>query len=56
MPLNRRQLMTGALATVAATTSAGRWATTATAAEGLMAAARVATTPPTQRRCTPRPS
>ncbi len=40
MPLNRRQLMTGALATVAATTSAGRWATTATAAEGLMAAAR----------------
>jgi len=40
MPLNRRQLMTGALATVAATTAAGRWATTATAAEGLMAAAR----------------
>ncbi|MFJ2093930.1 RICIN domain-containing protein [Streptomyces sp. NPDC087901] len=34
MPLNRRQLMAGALATVAATTAAsGRWATTATAAE-----------------------
>ncbi|MGC5411283.1 hypothetical protein ACPXCX_47585, partial [Streptomyces sp. DT225] len=33
MPLNRRQLMTGALATVAATTAAGRWSATATAAE-----------------------
>ncbi|MFE7627620.1 RICIN domain-containing protein [Streptomyces sp. NPDC057509] len=32
MPLNRRQLMTGALATVAATTAAGRWSSTATAA------------------------
>ncbi|WTI79163.1 glycoside hydrolase family 127 protein [Streptomyces sp. NBC_00726] len=33
MPLNRRQLMTAALATVAATTAAGRWPATATAAE-----------------------
>ncbi|WP_329034710.1 glycoside hydrolase family 127 protein [Streptomyces sp. NBC_00178] len=40
MPLNRRQLMTGALVTAAAATSAGRWATTATAAEGMAAAAR----------------
>ncbi|MFC9123328.1 RICIN domain-containing protein [Streptomyces sp. NPDC057067] len=40
MPLNRRQLMTSALVTAAAATSAGRWATTATAAEGVVAAAR----------------
>jgi len=40
MPLNRRQVMTGALATAAATTAAGRWAATAAAAEGVMAAAR----------------
>lgn len=32
--------MTGALVTAAATTSAGRWAATATAAEGVMTAAR----------------
>ncbi|MFJ8922978.1 RICIN domain-containing protein [Streptomyces sp. NPDC102415] len=40
MPLNRRQLMASALVTAAAATSAGRWATTATAAEGVVAAAR----------------
>lgn len=40
MSLNRRQLMTGALVTAAAATSAGRWATTATAAEHTVRAAR----------------
>ena len=39
MPLNRRQLVTGALVTAAAATSAGRWAATATAAEGVVTAA-----------------
>ncbi|WP_328628871.1 glycoside hydrolase family 127 protein [Streptomyces sp. NBC_00353] len=39
MPLNRRQLMTSALATAAATTATGRWATTATAAGNRVAAA-----------------
>lgn len=56
MPLNRRHFMTGALATVAATTSAGRWATTATAAEGLMAAARGGHYSPDAAPLHPRPS
>ncbi|MFF2060472.1 RICIN domain-containing protein [Streptomyces sp. NPDC058200] len=40
MPLNRRQLVTGAVATAVATAATSRWATTATAAEGRVAAAR----------------
>ncbi|WP_031082275.1 beta-L-arabinofuranosidase domain-containing protein, partial [Streptomyces sp. NRRL WC-3549] len=40
MPLNRRQLLTGALLTAAATTAGGRWATTATAAGSTAPAAR----------------
>lgn len=43
MPLNRRHVLTGALATVATTATTattGRWATTATAAGGRSAAAR----------------
>ncbi|GFN00837.1 hypothetical protein Sfulv_56470 [Streptomyces fulvorobeus] len=56
MSLNRRQLMTGALVTAAAATATGRWTTTATAAEGLAAAAPGGHYAPNAAPCTPRRS
>lgn len=53
MPLNRRQLITTAVATAVATGATSRWATAATPDRHRMPVARGGHYSPTRPRCTP---